>query len=65
MTTMFSLVVFSTPAHAYVDPGTGSAIMTVLIGLAVSAGVLVKTFWYKILVILKIKPPISDDSDNE
>ena len=36
------------PAFAYIDPGSGSAIMSVIIGFFVAIGVLVKTFWYKI-----------------
>lgn len=36
------------PAFAYIDPGSGSAIMSVIIGLFVAIGVLVKTFWFKI-----------------
>ena len=35
-------------AFAYIDPGSGSAIMSVIIGFFVAIGVLVKTFWYKI-----------------
>ena len=36
------------PAFAYIDPGSGSAIMTVIIGFFVAIGVTIKTFWYKI-----------------
>ena len=36
------------PAFAYIDPGSGSAIMSVIIGFFVAIGVLTKTFWYKI-----------------
>ena len=36
------------PAFAYIDPGSGSAIMSVIIGFFVAIGVLVKTFLYKI-----------------
>ena len=36
------------PAFAYIDPGSGSAIMSVIIGFFVAIGVLIKTFWYKI-----------------
>tara|TARA_Y100000992_G_C21211085_1_gene465485 strand:+ start:359 stop:604 length:246 start_codon:yes stop_codon:yes gene_type:complete len=36
------------PTFAYIDPGSGSAIMSVIIGFFVAISVLVKTFWYKI-----------------
>ena len=35
-------------AHAYIDPGSGSAIMSVIIGFFVAAGLVVKTYWYKL-----------------
>lgn len=37
---------------AYIDPGSGSAIMSVIIGFFVAIGVLIKTFWYKITALL-------------
>ena len=46
------------PAFAYIDPGSGSAIMSVIIGFFVAIGVLIKTFWYKIksfFVFKKVK----------
>ena len=36
------------PAMAYIDPGSGSAIMSALIGFFVAIGLAVKTYWYKI-----------------
>jgi len=38
----------STPAMAYIDPGSGSAIMSAIIGLFVAIGIAVKTYWYKL-----------------
>ena len=35
------------PAMAYLDPGSGSAIMSAAIGLFVAIGLTVKTYWYK------------------
>ena len=43
---LFSAVAIS-PAYAYIDPGSGSAIMSVIIGFFVAAGLVVKTYWYK------------------
>ncbi len=36
------------PAMAYIDPGSGSAIMSAIIGFFVAAGLAIKTYWYKI-----------------
>lgn len=35
-------------AHAYIDPGSGSAIMSAIIGFFVVIGLTIKSFWYKI-----------------
>ena len=42
------IIFFSKPSYAYLDPGTGSAIISLIIGFFVAIGVLIKTFWYKI-----------------
>ena len=44
---MLSLL-WSQSALAYLDPGSGSAIISLIIGFFVAIGVLIKTFWYKI-----------------
>ena len=45
----FTLIMLSIqPAFAYLDPGTGSAIISMIIGLFVAIGIFVKNFWYKI-----------------
>lgn len=48
----FSLVaalsVWQSPAHGYIDPGSGSAIMSAIIGFFVAAGMIIKTYWYKL-----------------
>ena len=43
------------PAMAYLDPGSGSAIMSAAIGLFVAIGLTVKTYWYKIKSLFKGK----------
>lgn len=40
---------------SYIDPGTGSVIIQALIGVAVGAGVLIKTYWSKIKALLGSK----------
>jgi len=36
------------PVMAYIDPGSGSAIMSAIIGLFVAVGLAIKTYWYKL-----------------
>jgi hypothetical protein len=42
------ICLWSQPAMAYIDPGSGSAIMSAIIGFFVAIGLAVKTYWYKI-----------------
>ena len=66
-TTLFNLIIFmfiSQPAFAYLDPGTGSAIMSLIIGFFVAIGVLVKTFWYKIKRFFGLSKNSKTDIDN-
>ena len=53
------------PAHAYIDPGSGSAIMSVIIGFFVAIGVLVKTFWYKIKGFLGLSKFENDSASDK
>ena len=41
-------ILLSEPAWAYLDPGTGSMIISAVVGLFATAGLAVKTYWYKI-----------------
>ena len=42
------LVAICLPTFAYIDPGSGSAIVSLIIGLFVALGLTVKTYWYKL-----------------
>jgi len=54
---------FSTPAFAYLDPGSGSAIVSAIIGAFVAAGLVVKTYWYKFKSLFsRRKETASDDA---
>lgn len=43
-----SLGMLAEPAWAYLDPGTGSMIISAIVGLFATVGLAVKTYWYKI-----------------
>ena len=38
----------SVPAHAYIDPGTGSALIQGLIAAVAMAGIMLKLYWHRI-----------------
>jgi len=42
------LILLPTASFAYIDPGSGSAIMSAIIGFFVAIGLAVKTYWYKL-----------------
>ena len=37
------------PAHAYLDPGTGSMLISALIGLFAAVALALKMFWYRLV----------------
>lgn len=57
------------PAHAYIDPGSGSAIMSAIVGLFVAIGLAVKTYWYKLKAVFtgsnKTQEPPENQAQNE
>ncbi|MDH3977564.1 MAG: hypothetical protein OEU86_03535 [Gammaproteobacteria bacterium] len=42
------LLTLAQPAWAYLDPGTGSMIISAIVGLFATVGLALKTYWYKI-----------------
>ena len=42
-------------AHAYLDPGTGSIILTALSAALATGAVFIKIYWFKLLTLLGIK----------
>jgi len=43
-----SLLMVAPPAFAYLDPSTGSMIVSAIVGLFATAALAVKTYWYKL-----------------
>ncbi len=39
------VLLVAAPAHAYVDPGTGSYVFQLIIGALLGAGVAIKMYW--------------------
>jgi hypothetical protein len=51
-------LVVSSPASAYIDPGTGSAILQGLLGALAAAGIAAKLYWHRLLRFLGIRKPV-------
>lgn len=45
---LLALSANSIPALAYIDPASGSAVMSAIIGFIVASAIVVKTYWYKL-----------------
>ena len=61
-----SLFTFSVPAMAYIDPGSGSAIMSAIIGFFVAVSLAIKTYWYKLKSLFMKKKDVEiDDRPDE
>ena len=50
-------VVMLPPVFAYLDPGTGSMLVQLLVGGLAALAVAVKLYWYRILRVLRIRKP--------
>jgi hypothetical protein len=53
------------PAMAYIDPGSGSAIMSAIVGLFVAVGIAIKTYWYKIKSVFTGNGPAREMDSNQ
>ena len=55
----------ATPAYAYLDPGTGSMLLQVILGGVAAVGVAVKLYWHRILAAMGMrrKPDTEEESD--
>lgn len=43
----FITFIWIEPALAYLDPGSGSALISIIIGFFVAISITLKTYWYK------------------
>ena len=46
-------LIFPQPAHAYLDPGTGSYILQVLLAALLGIGLVLKIYWTKVTGFFK------------
>ena len=53
------LVALSSPAYAYIDPGSGSMILQGILAAVAAIAVTAKLWWHRLLVLLKIRKPSS------
>ena len=58
------LLIFTNQAEAYLDPGTGSMLLQVILGGVAAVAVALKLFWYKIRAAIGLskKPDAGDET---
>lgn len=52
-------------AHAYLDGGTGSMILQVLLGGVAGLAIAGKLYWYKFLSVIGVKREVRAEADEE
>jgi len=50
---VLSMLLLSPAAFAYLDPSTGSMVVSAIVGIFASIALAMKTYWYKIKRLLK------------
>ncbi len=59
------LALAAQPAHAYLDPGSGSFFLQILLGGIAGIGVAFSLFWQKILIFFRLRKADTQVSDDD
>ena len=51
------------PVHAYLDPGSGSMLLQVLLGGFAAVGVVAKLYWHRVTALFHRKQVIAQSDD--
>ena len=49
-----ALLLIASPAQAYLDPGTGSMLISAVIGVVAAAALGLKMFWYRVVGLFRV-----------
>jgi len=63
LTILVTLLWLPVSAQAYLDPTTGSMLISAIVGLFASLVLAIKTYWYRIKAFFKRRPAKSDTDD--
>ena len=63
LTIVITLLLMPLSALAYLDPTTGSMLISAIVGLFASLVLAIKTYWYRIKAFFRHKPKQSDADD--
>ena len=62
---LFSSLFFPSIAFAYVDPGSGSVIVTTILGLIAAIGYTFRKYFYKLKRMITGKKPEQEEQDDD
>ena len=57
---LVACLAIASPAYAYLDPGTGSMLISAVLGVAAALALAVKMFWYRLIGLFRGKRPAAD-----
>ena len=60
-----ALVLAMNSAYAYLDPGSGSAILQGIIGALAAIAITLKLYWHRLLCFLGLRKRIDDSEDEQ
>jgi hypothetical protein len=52
---LLAVLSLASPAYAYLDPGTGSMLVSAVIGVVAAVGLALKMFWYRVTGLFRGK----------
>ena len=55
-------LIYPTTAHAYIDPGSGSVVISTLLGIAAAVAYTFKKYFYKTKRFFLKRGPLNDDT---
>lgn len=58
-----TLLLFAVPAHAYLDPGSGSAILQGILGALAAIAITLKLYWHRFLRLIGLRKPTQAESE--
>ena len=59
---MMAIGASTSPAHAYLDPGTGSMILQILLGGVAGLVLAIKLYWHKFLSLCGVRGQVQESS---
>ena len=62
---LLSILVFPTTAFAYVDPGSGSVIVTTILGLIAAVGYTFRKYFYKLKNLIRGKKTEEEQHESD